>query len=118
MPLPKKFFHDRLVLLLLSISAFCVALGTVLVVLRLDSDRAGGYIVQYRANLGISAFKTGGSAEIISFIVFLAGIFVLHFFIAMRSYHLRRHFSITMLSLAIMLQVLAIIVSNSLLVLR
>ena len=53
----KKYFHDHLVLLLLSVNAFLAIAGSVFIVLRLSTSHGTGYIVQYRANLGIDAFR-------------------------------------------------------------
>ena len=113
----KRFFHDRIVLLLLTISTFLALLGTILMLLRLDS-RGSGYIVQYRANLGISAFETGKLSDLLAFIVFLFMVLIINTTLAMRIYHLSRQFALFILGLGIILLVLGIIVSNALLVLR
>ena len=55
----KQYFHDHLVLLLLSINAFLAVAGSLFILLRLSTSSGTGYIVQYRASLGINAFKTG-----------------------------------------------------------
>ena len=69
MQTPKKYFHDRIVLLLLTVNTFLTLLCGVLVLLRID-NRVNGYIVQRRFNLGINAFKAGNLSELIAFIVF------------------------------------------------
>lgn len=118
MHIPKDYFHDRLILLLLSVNTFFVFLNTVLILLRMDSGRADSYIVQYRANLGLSAFKAGGSATFISFILFafMTGAFAV--ILSMRVYPFQRQFAIAILSSSFLLLVLGLIVSNALLVLR
>lgn len=118
MLIPKNFFHDRVVLLLLSINTFLALLGSLLILLRLDSSRPDGYIVQYRANLGLSAFKSGGASTLVSFILFSLLILAFHTVLSMRIYPIRRHFAIAILALALLLLMLSIIVSNALLVLR
>ncbi len=118
MHVPKNYFHDRLVLLLLSISAFLAVAGSLVIFLRLDSSKSEGYIVQYRANLGISAFKAGRSIDLLAFIAFLFLTFVIHMILSMRSYRPNRHVSIVVLALSILLMLIAIIASNALLVLR
>ena len=57
----KKFFHDRWILLLLSASLFVTVFNTLAILSRLDSSR-GSYIVQYRDNLGLGAYKAGDSS--------------------------------------------------------
>jgi hypothetical protein len=118
MNIPKKYFHDRMVLLLLSINTFVALLSSILILLRLDGGRTDGYIVQYRANLGLSAFKTGSASTLISFIVFAGLVLLFHTIMSMKVYHLRRHFSVAILAMGLLLLVLSMIVSNALLVLR
>lgn len=114
----QKYFHDRVVLLLLSISTFLVILASLLVLLRLDGGRNEGYIIQYRANLGIAAYKAGSVSELVSFALFLIIVLVLSVVLSMRVYDVHRQFSITVLSMGLLLIILAFIVSNALLVLR
>jgi hypothetical protein len=114
----QKYFHDRIVLLLLSISTFVVVLASLLILLRLDSGRNEGYIVQYRTNLGITAYKAGSASELVAFIVFMVAVLAINTFISMKVYDVHRQFSITVLSMGVLLFILAFIVSNALLVLR
>lgn len=118
MNIPKKYFHDRMVLLLLSVNTFVALLASILILLRLDGGRTDGYIVQYRANLGLSAFKTGSASTLISFIIFAALVLVFHTLLSIKVYHLRRHFAVVVLAMALLLLVLGMVVSNALLVLR
>jgi hypothetical protein len=118
MHIPKKYFHDRIVLMLLSTNVFLTVLNSMLILLRLDAGKAGGYTVEYRSNLGLSAFKIGGASTIISFIIFSALVLVLHTLLSMRVYSIRRHFSVTLLAMGTLLLLLSTIVSNALLVLR
>ena len=117
MPNPKSYFHDRVVLLLLSINVFLGLLSSLLVLLRLDSNR-GNYIIQYRANLGISAFSTGHTSEILAFIAFALLVVGVHFVLSLRIYQTHRPVAISILGLGILLLIISIIVSNALLVLR
>ena len=116
--LPQNYLHDRLVLLLLSVNSFLTLIGTILVLLRLGAGRSSGYVVQYRANLGISAFKTGKALDLLAFIVFLVLVFVINLVLSIRIYSSYRNYAVTVLALGTLLSVLAIIVSNALLVLR
>lgn len=116
-PVPKKFIHDRTVLLLLSTNTFLALLGSVLILFRLDPGRGGGYIVQYRSNLGLNTFRSGTSSTLISFIVFAMFVLVFHTVLSARAYHHRRHFAIAVLGLGLLLLLLSLIVSNALLAL-
>jgi hypothetical protein len=114
----KKYFHDHLVLLLLSINVFLTLTTAIFVLLRLSAGHGNGYIVQYRPYLGINAYKTGSVTELLSFIVFAFVVLAVHTLLSMRTYHIHRQLAVATLSLGILLLVLAIIVSNALLVLH
>jgi len=118
MNIPKKYFHDRLILLLLSVLIFMAFLTSVWVLFKLDSGRSAGYIVQYRGNLGISALKTGSAGDLIAFIPFAFLILVAHVVLSVRVYVIRREVSVVILLMGILLLVAALIVGNALLVLR
>ncbi|MGF7228532.1 MAG: hypothetical protein ACQR33_00940 [Candidatus Saccharibacteria bacterium] len=118
MPIPRKYLHDKLILSLVSINAFLALACIIVILLRFGAGGGNGYIVQYRANLGISAFKTGDVSNILSFGVFAPVVAAINIILSIRMYNIRRELSITVLSLGILVLVLAIIVSNALLVLR
>jgi hypothetical protein len=118
MPIPKKYLHDKFVLLLVSVNIFLALFCVVLILLRMGVGQSAGYIVQYRQNLGISAFKTGSATAIISFILFVALAAATNIVLSIRTYHLRRELTLAILGLGALLLLLAVIVSNALLVLR
>jgi hypothetical protein len=119
MATPKKYIRDHVVLLLLSINAFVALFSIFWILLKLSGSRSGGgYIVQYRQHIGISAFKTGDVSGLLSFIGFVITIAIFELVLSMRTYPLRRQLALAILALGILLQILAFIVSNALLVLR
>lgn len=118
MTIPKKFFHDRLILLLISINVFMAFLASVWVLFKLDGGRSASYIVQYRSSLGIGALKQGDAAEIVSFIAFAVMVLAVHIVLSIRAYPIKREVSVVILALGILLLVTSMIVSNALLVLR
>ncbi len=118
MATPKKYIRDHVVLLLLSINVFVALFSVFWILIKLSGSRSGGYIVQYRQHIGISAFKTGDVSGLLSFIGFVVVIALIHFVLSMRAYPLRRQMALAILSLGVLLQILAFIVSNALLVLR
>ena len=113
-----KYFRDRMVMLLFSTNIFLALAASLFVLLRLSSNHGTGYIVQYRSNLGIDAFKTGNLAGLLSFVIFDLLIVVVHVLLSLRVYSINRHLSTVILGLGVLLLVLSIIVSNALLVLR
>jgi len=118
MATPRKYFHDHLVLLLLSVDTFLAFLASIFVLLRLSTGHGSGYIVQYRPVLGINSYKTGSVTGLLSFIAFALAILAIHTILSMRAYHVHRQLAIVILGLGTLLLVLTIIVSNALLVLR
>jgi hypothetical protein len=114
----KKYFQDRIVLLLLSINVFLALLASILVLLRIDTGSGAVQIIQYRPRLGLGAFYEAGSATgLISFIVFALLVAGFHAFLSFKIYHIRRYFAIAVLSLGTLLLVLTLVISNSLLIL-
>ncbi|SRR5581483_708906 len=117
MTIPKQYLHDRFILLINSINVFLAILLAVLTFLRLDTSHSS-YIVQYRSDATINAFRSGSSSELLSFIVFGFFAALFHAFISVRIYRIHRQLAVATLGLGTLLLVIAIIVSNALLVLR
>lgn len=115
MALSKKILHDKLVLTLLSANAFLAIACTLLVLLRFGADGSSDYIVQFRENLGIGAFKTGSLGSILSFIAYAVLVATLNIVLSLRVYKIRRQLAVAILTLGVILLTLAFIVSNLLL---
>lgn len=118
MDAPKKYLHDRFVLLLLTINGFLTLVTTVLILLRLDTSRTDGYFVQYRANLGLNAYQVGSFVSLLSFILLSIFISAFHTLISVRLFPERREVGLIVLGFGTILLTLTLIVSNALLVLR
>ena len=118
MAISKKYLHDHLVLLLLSVNAFLALLTAILMVVRLSTSHSNGYIVQYRSTLGINDFKTGSLIDLLSFVAFAVLVVVVHTSLSIRAYRVHRQVAIAILSLGTLLLILTLIISNALLVLR
>ena len=114
----KKYFHDHLVLLLLSINVFLALASSVFVLVRLNASHGTSYIVQYRPSLGADAFQTGRVLDLLAFIVFALIVLAAHTILSFRVYPIHRQLAITILGLGILLLVLVAIVGNALLMLR
>jgi len=119
MPTSKKFFHDKLILSLLSINIFLAVICVLLVLLRFGAGGASNdYIVQFRANLGISSFKTGSLGSILSFAVFSVLVTAINAILSFKAYPIRRQLSLAILALGSIIMILTLIVSNAILGLR
>lgn len=117
----KAYIHDRLILLLLTVNTFLAALGSLLILLRLDPGRNEGYIVQCRdcSNIAnVDRYQFGHASDILAFIAFMLLILVINTVLSIKIYHLHRQFAVTILAMGLLLITLAIIVSNALLVLK
>lgn len=114
----RKFFQDKLILLLVSSNIFLAFICVILIFLRIGQASGGGYIIEYRSNLGISAFTRGNIAGILSFAAFAVTVSVLNIMISLKTYSITRVLSILILGSGLLLLVLAIIASNALLILR
>ncbi len=119
MPATKKFFHDKLILSLLSVNIFLAIICVLLVLLRFGAGGASNdYIVQFRANLGISSFKTGSLGSILSFAVFAILTTAINAVLSFKTYPIRRQLSIAIMALGSVILILTLIVSNAILGLR
>lgn len=118
MTIPKKYFHDHLVLLLLSTNVFMAMASTIFILVRLGTTHGNGFIVQYRPSLGINIYTPGSIVDILSFIAFAWMVLIIHTVLSMRVYNIHRQVTITVLSLGILLSVLGVLIVNSLLLLR
>lgn len=115
----KRYLHDKLILLLLTVATFLAVLGSLLIVLRLNNGGQGSdYIVQYRSNLGLSAFQSGGVETFFEFIIFMVAVLTISIIVSVKIYPLRKVYSVSVLAMCVLLLFLSIIVSNALLVLR
>lgn len=117
----KKYFHDHLVLLLLSITAFLAIAVTILILVKLGTGESNGFIVQCRdcSNPNaINRFTSGGVANLLSFIGFSAVVMAASTALSMRAYKVHRQLAIVILALGVLLLILTVIISNALLTLR
>ena len=116
-----KFFHDRLILLLLSTNVFLALAGSIFVLVQLSFNHGNGYIVQCRdcSNIGnINRFTNGSVEQLLSFIAFALVVLTIHIMLSLRTYRIHRQLAVTILAMGTLLLILTIIVGNALLVLR
>ncbi len=115
----KHFFQDRTALLLVSGNTFLTLAATTVVLLNIGSAQgSGSFIVWYRPSLGINAYKTGTTRDIVSFIVFALMVFTISMVLSYRTYRLKRELSLAVLGLTMTLLLFLIVVANALHLLR
>lgn len=121
MAMPKKYFHDHLVMLLLSINVFLAVGGSLFILLSLGTGHSNGYIIQCRDcsnTAAVNKFTNGTVAGLLSFVAFAALVLIAHTTLSLRAYQIHRQLAIAILALGVLLLLLTVIVSNALLVLR
>src|SRR3954470_15585177 len=97
MATPKKYFHDHLVLLLLSVNAFLAVAGSIFILVRLSTSHGNGFIVQCRdcSNpAAINKFTTGSVVDLLSFIAFAALVLTIHTILSLRAYKIHRQLAV------------------------
>lgn len=117
--IPKRYFYDRVVLVLLTVLLFVSVAMIVNILLRILSGQGvSDYFVEYRSTAGIGAFVPGNVWGILSFIAFVVLTLFVSLGLSVKTYSIKRELSITILSFGVLLCVVAAIVSNALLALR
>src|SRR5438270_12851423 len=114
MEIPKKFLHDRLVLLLITLMAILVVIGVSVVLLRFDSSRNPTTIVAYRPNVTGTQYLSGKPIDIYSLAVFMIMTSGAAIIISSRIYSSKRPAALFLLGSTIFLLILSTIVANSL----
>lgn len=114
MEVPKKFLHDRLVLLLITVMAILVVIGVAVVLLRFDVSRNPTTIVAYRPNVTGTQYLSGKPIDIYSMAVYMIVTSAAAIVISARIYAAKRPAALFLLSSTIFLLILSTIVANSL----
>jgi heme/copper-type cytochrome/quinol oxidase subunit 2 len=114
MEIPKKFLHDRAVLLLITLISLVVVIGVSVVLLRFDASKNPTTTVAYRPSIVGSQYQSGKPIDIYSMAVYMVITAVLGVFLSARIYKIRHYLSIFLLSSTALLLILAIRVSWSL----
>jgi hypothetical protein len=115
---PKQYLHDRAVLIFLAINSFLVLAIGVSILLRLGGDSGEEYIREYRSNLGLDAFQSGGALDIAAFVGFGVLAFVLHLLLSTKMYHIHRDGAMIIIFMTTLTLAFALIVGNALLTIR
>lgn len=115
MKIPKQYFHDRLVLLILSLNLFILFITALFLIFRIGGVHSS-YIVQYRQGLGADAFTAGTVWQLISFGLFSLFVFVANTALSIRMYSIHRQLSLVVLGMATLVLLLSLVVSNALLI--
>jgi hypothetical protein len=118
MEIPKRFLHDKLVLLLLTLISILTVVGVSLVLIRFDATRNPTTTIAYRPNITGSQYQSGKPLDIYTLAIFMLMVALASVILGTRTYYLRRSISVFILGSGTFLLLMAIIVSNSLISLQ
>jgi hypothetical protein len=118
MEIPKRFLHDRIVLLLITFISIFMVIGISLVLIRFDASRNPTTTIAYRPNITGSQYQSGKPIDIYTMALFMLVTAVGSAFLGARVYYLRRSLSVFILGSGVLLLLLSIIVSNALISLQ
>lgn len=111
---PKPFFHDRLLILILSINTF-LALALIISSLLPLGAADNAYYREFRSNLGYDGYLSGEVSDIASFAVFAAIVYIFQLVVSIKVYHIHRRFSVVVLMLALIVFIFGLLASRALL---
>ncbi len=110
-----KYFHDRVVLLLLSFNVLVSVLASLIILLKLVNLPTDYYpFVQGRFPAGQKIYNTGSVVSLYSLVVFIVLTLVINGILSHKVYPHKKDFSIIILSLNLLLVALTYLVSQSL----
>ena len=114
MATPKKYFHDRLVLLLLSINAFFAIVFSLYIILRVDFGESLVYVSEYRDKdrLGLRAFSGGSANDLLAFVFFAVAVTAFNVDLSKKVLPIRRHVALVLLGMTTLLLILCFIVTD------
>lgn len=118
MEFPKKFLHDRTVLILITLVSALLVIGVSLVLLTFDVSKNPTTIVAYRQNVTGSSYQSGKPIDIYSMALFMVLTAVGTVLLSARLYIIRRSTAVFILGGGVFLLTLSIIVSRALISLQ
>ncbi len=118
MEISKRYLHDRLVLVLITLIAVFFVVGVGIVLLRFDVTKNPTTIVAYRPNISGASYQSGKPVDIYSMAVFMLVVAVGAILISARIYPIRKYLAVFILGSSVFLLILATIVANALISLQ
>jgi len=115
MATPKRYTHDRTILLLLSVNLFLSLLIAVLVILALTGSSDRVLTIEHRPALGLDANRVGSGLEMVSLVLFPLLVMTINTVLSAKAYPVRRNVGVVVLGMGTLLICLSGIVSYFLL---
>ncbi|OGL34749.1 hypothetical protein A3F65_00025 [Candidatus Saccharibacteria bacterium RIFCSPHIGHO2_12_FULL_47_16b] len=114
----RRFFHDRLVLLLTAVIAVMLVVGVSLILFRFDVSKNPTTIVAWRPNVSGASYQSGKPIDIYAMAVFMALTALAAIVLGARTYQIKHYIAIFVLGSSLLLLVLTTIVANALISLQ
>lgn len=118
MDIPKRFLHDRVVLLLITAMAILLVVGISLVLWRFDVSKNPTTTVAYRPSIAGSVYQNGKPIDIYAMPIFMIFTATAAIVLSSRIYAVRRSIAIFALTSTVFLLLLTTIVANALISLQ
>jgi hypothetical protein len=113
MHIPKHYFHDRTVLALVGANLALFLLSVLGVLLGVNADENPTSIIAYRDTTKIGQIS-GATTDLYQFALFVVIVTVASIVLSMKLFAHRRHLSVGLLGLNVLLLVMSIIIFNAL----
>jgi hypothetical protein len=110
------YFHDRVVLFLLTANAFLTA--AYMIIFFVGFDQSGSYIVQYRAGALVDEYKSGDAKAILAYPLFVLAVFIAQTVLSKKLHGLQKYAAWTVMFLSLIVIVLSILSTGALFKLR
>lgn len=114
----KRYLHDRVILIFLTIIAVLVVIGISSVLLRFDASQNTTTIAGYRPNLSSSTYVSGNVLDIYELPIFMALITAIGVILSVRLYRIERDASLFILASTTFLLIISIITANAIIALQ
>ena len=118
MELPKKYLHDRIILLMITIISVLLVVGVSWVLIRFDPSKNPTTIVAYRPNITGSSYQSGKPIDIYSLALFMLLTAAGSVALSARIYSVRKSLSMFILASSVFLLIISTIVANALISLQ
>lgn len=118
MDISRKFLHDRIVLILITLVSLLLVIGVSVVLLRFDVSKNPTTVVAYRPNISGSSYQSGKPIDIYSMAVFMLLTALAAVFLSAKIYEIRRSVALFVLASGVFLLLVSTIVANSLISLQ
>lgn len=114
----KRYLHDRIILIFLTLIAVLAVIGVSSVLLRFDASQNSTTIAGYRPNLSSSTYVSGNTLDIYELPLFMLLISAIGVILSVRLFRIGRDACLFVLASTTFLLIISIITANALIALQ